>query len=56
MKLGKFGHHPDPVVDFEVEVDALTGMDHDVRVGVADADEFIRRMTSTPRTPTKEGK
>lgn len=44
MILGKFGHHPDPATDFEVEVECLIGMDYEVRVGFADADEFVRRM------------
>ena len=25
-KLGKFGHHPDPLIDAEVEIDRLSGL------------------------------
>jgi hypothetical protein len=25
--LGRFGHHPDPAIDFEIEVDDLVGME-----------------------------
>ena len=32
--LGQFGHHPDPIIDFEVEVDALQGIAYDVEYGV----------------------
>lgn len=28
-KLGRFGHHPDPVTDFCVEVESLYGMAYD---------------------------
>lgn len=31
--LGKFGHHPDPAIDFEVEVDDLIGMAYNRRTG-----------------------
>lgn len=32
--LGKFGFHPDPAVDFCVEVDVLGAMVYDVHVGL----------------------
>jgi hypothetical protein len=31
--LGRFGHHPDPAIDFEVEVEELEGMAYNRRVG-----------------------
>lgn len=31
--LGRFGHHPDPAIDFEVEVEEIIGMAHNRRVG-----------------------
>lgn len=47
-KLGRFGHHPNPVDDFCVEVDRLEGLAYDVSVGVADrdavADQIARAM------------
>jgi hypothetical protein len=44
VKLGKFGHHPDPAIDFCVEVDALTGMAHDVHCGLANETEYVVRL------------
>ncbi|MBY3162081.1 hypothetical protein HFO65_15715 [Rhizobium laguerreae] len=32
-KLGRFGHHPDPAIDFCVEVEELEGMMFNRRVG-----------------------
>lgn len=34
QKLGRFGHHPDPVVDFCTEVDAIDGMFADLVAGL----------------------
>jgi hypothetical protein len=34
--LGRFGHHPDPAIDFCVEVDAIEGIAAEVKVGLAD--------------------
>jgi len=36
VKLGRFGHHPDPAVDFCVEVDAIEGMVADLGAGIGD--------------------
>jgi hypothetical protein len=33
-KLGMFGHHPDPAIDFEVEVQAIEGMAAEARAGM----------------------
>ncbi len=43
MNLGKFGHHPDPAIDFCVEVDCLIGMEYDARVGLIPKEEFEKR-------------
>ena len=32
-RLGRFGHHPDPAIDFCVEVEALEGEAHNIAVG-----------------------
>jgi hypothetical protein len=42
--LGRFGHHPDPATDFEVEVDALQGMAYDVGVGLQNAATLRERV------------
>ena len=34
-KLGRFGHHPDPAIDFCTEVDALEGLEYELRTGVS---------------------
>ena len=34
--LGRFGHHPDRVIDFCVEVEGLEGLVEDVRAGIQD--------------------
>lgn len=44
MDLGRFDHHPDPAVDYCVEVDALEGMAYDVGVGLASREEFEARI------------
>lgn len=38
VNLGRFGHHPDPAVDFSVEVEAIQGMIADFKVGHPDDD------------------
>lgn len=45
--LGKFGHHPEPAIDFEIEVQALQGADADHRAGLAgrmNKADFDRRV------------
>lgn len=41
--LGRFGHHPDPLTDFCVEADCIEGLENEVRAGMADRAEVIRR-------------
>lgn len=36
MELGRFGHHPDPAVDFCVEVDEIEGLVYDARHGLTE--------------------
>lgn len=36
VELGRFGHHPDPAIDFCEEVDIIEGLAYDVSVGLAD--------------------
>lgn len=43
--IGRFGHHPDPAIDFCIEVDALEGMAIDVRAGLDDAEAFKARLS-----------
>lgn len=38
--LGRFGHHPDPAIDFEVEVETLQGQLYDATHGVTSPDEI----------------
>lgn len=33
-KLGRFGHHPEPAIDFEIEVESLIGMAFDAAHGI----------------------
>jgi hypothetical protein len=33
-QLGRFGHHPDPAIDFCVEVECIEGMTYDASVGL----------------------
>ena len=44
----RFGHHPDPVTDFCVEVQHLMWLNHDVKVGRlgADPDELYDRVSN----------
>lgn len=44
MKLGIFGYHTDPAIDFCIEVDALEGLHYDVSVGAGDREELQRRV------------
>jgi hypothetical protein len=37
-KLGRFGHHPDPAIDFEVEVETIQGLLYDATLGVTSLD------------------
>lgn len=47
--LGRFGHHPDPAIDFCVEVEIIEGMAYDARVGTITRktleDRVFRAMT-----------
>ena len=36
QKMGRFGHHPDPAIDFCVEVEVIDGEVYDVAVGNGD--------------------
>ena len=40
----EFGHHPDPAIDFEVEVGAIEGLVYEARVGLADSDAVTARI------------
>jgi hypothetical protein len=42
--LGRFGHHPDPVTDYEVEVDAIVGMEADVKAGLEKREHLASRV------------
>lgn len=44
MSLGRFGHHPDPATDFEVECDALMGLAYDAEHGMACRAAVVERM------------
>ena len=43
-KLGRFGHHPYPAVDFCVEVDAIESLAEDVKVGLATSEILKERV------------
>lgn len=43
-ELGRFGFHPNPATDFCCEVDALEGMEADVRAGLASREELVKRV------------
>lgn len=43
-KIGRFGHHPDPAVDFCCEVDAIEGHIADIRAGLVSKDGLRERL------------
>lgn len=43
-QLGRFGHHPDPAIDFCCEVDAIEGIEHEVKIGLADRGALFDRV------------
>lgn len=43
-KLGRFGHHPDPAIDFCVEVEGIEGLYRDVLAGQAVAERLQARL------------
>ena len=44
-KLGRFDHHPDPAIDYEIEVQIIEGLNYDVNVsGTGDRNELQRRV------------
>lgn len=43
-ELGRFGHHPNPAIDFCVEVDVLKGMVYDAKVGLLDVETVNERI------------
>lgn len=44
--LGKFGHHPDPATDFEVEVEEIESIITDVRLGLRPKDDIEPRLSN----------
>lgn len=49
LKLGRFGHHPDPADDFCIEVDRLEGVAAEVRAEMRpahDVNEFLGRLVT----------
>lgn len=50
--LGRFGHHPDPALDFCVEVEEIQGLVYDVKIGMAKRkdveDRIFRAMMFNP--------
>lgn len=43
-KLGRFGHHPDPAIDFCVEVESLEGLAFDVERGMEERQPIALRI------------
>lgn len=43
-KLGRFDHHPDPAIDFCIEVEELEGMAYNVSVGLDERQSVARRI------------
>jgi hypothetical protein len=43
-QLGRFGHHPDPAVDFCCEVEAIEGLACDAGAGLTTLDEVKERI------------
>jgi hypothetical protein len=41
----RFGHHPDPAVDFCIEVDCIEGDAYDFRAGINDREAPKERIT-----------
>ncbi|EHM01187.1 hypothetical protein HMPREF9946_02191 [Acetobacteraceae bacterium AT-5844] len=44
-QLGRFGHHPDPAIDFEVEAECLIGLTYDALHDMADRAEVRKRLS-----------
>lgn len=42
--LGRFGHHPNPAIDFCTEVDCIAGLSYDVGVGLATVGYVLDRV------------
>ena len=40
--LARFGHHPDPAIDFCIEVEDIEGMAYNVKVGFHDTKDDLR--------------
>lgn len=43
-KLGRFDYHPDPAIDFCLEVESIDGQVYDVSVGMADSVTVQKRI------------
>lgn len=43
-ELGRFGHHPDPAMDFCVEVEILEGLVHDVECRIEPLSSVKQRV------------
>lgn len=43
-KLGRFDHHPDPAIDFCVEVETLSGLVYEAQVGMIPSQPVFERI------------
>lgn len=43
-RLGRFDHHPDPAIDFCIEVEVIEGLHYDHKVGANDGVELAQRV------------
>lgn len=43
--LGRFGHHPDPAIDLEVEVEEIQSIVSDVKLGLRPKDDIEPRLS-----------
>lgn len=44
-KLARYGHHPDPAIDFQVEVEEIQSIVADVKLGLRPKDDIEPRMS-----------
>lgn len=43
-RIGRFDHHPDPAIDFCVEVETLSGLVYEAQVGMIPAGPVFERI------------
>lgn len=49
--LGRFGHHPNPAIDFEIESNIILDMEYNIKNNISEHPTFQERLTKALEFP-----